>query len=193
MGQDKALLPFRGRPMIAHVAELLEPFVDEIVVVGRGREDLGFLGLRMLDDAPDLAGPLAGLAAGLSAAAQSAGDRHGAALLVPCDVPNLGPDRLANLVAAWTLEPAAPAVVYAVPGEWPAGGDRPLPGIYSQAALPALYEEAERGRGSLRGLLARLSGVRRILVSEDALSATRGVNTPEEYQALLALGREPSL
>ena len=33
MGRDKAWLPWRGQPMIAHVVSILGPIVDEVVVV----------------------------------------------------------------------------------------------------------------------------------------------------------------
>jgi len=33
MGRDKAWLPWRGQPMIAHVVSILRPIVDEVVVV----------------------------------------------------------------------------------------------------------------------------------------------------------------
>ena len=73
MGRPKALLPWRGRAMVAHVATVLSEVVDEVIVVTSEALDVGGVGLEALpgveivrDEQPEL-GPLLGVHAGLTA------------------------------------------------------------------------------------------------------------------------------
>ncbi len=43
MGEDKALKPFLGHPLIERVIERLRPIADEIIVTTNHPEDYGFL------------------------------------------------------------------------------------------------------------------------------------------------------
>lgn len=95
MGRDKALLDFGGVPLILHTARLLEPLVDEVIVVGPpGRYKK--LGLRAIADDEHILnrrdrpgrGPLAGIAAALSAT-QSRWN-----LILACDLPYLSAEWL---------------------------------------------------------------------------------------------------
>lgn len=97
-GADKALLPFRGRPLLAHVLARLAPQVDDIVLnYNRDPAALAAFGLPVaVDRERDHAGPLAGIAAALPYC------RHDLVLVVPCDSPFLPTDlraRLANGLA----------------------------------------------------------------------------------------------
>ena len=61
LGQDKVLLSIGGKPLIAHLVDLLRPLVREIIVAGHHRPEFEPLGLQTLPDLyPDL-GPLGGL------------------------------------------------------------------------------------------------------------------------------------
>ena len=95
-GVDKGLQPFRGKPMVAHVLERLEPQVDEVLVnANRNVEDYARFGHRVVaDEIAGFAGPLAGFERGLAHA-------RGALLVtVPCDSPFLPADLVARLRAA---------------------------------------------------------------------------------------------
>jgi molybdopterin-guanine dinucleotide biosynthesis protein A len=67
MGRAKAWLPWRGRPMVAHVVALLRPVVDEVVAVTSPDLDLPPLDVRVVRDPESDGGPLVGLCAGLEA------------------------------------------------------------------------------------------------------------------------------
>ncbi|MEZ5741717.1 MAG: molybdenum cofactor guanylyltransferase MobA [Burkholderiaceae bacterium] len=101
-GINKALRPFRGRPMIDHVIERLRPQVGALLITCANADAQAFAarGLPVIPDAiAGHPGPLAGLHAGL----QAADTRW--VLTAPCDCPFLPPDlaqRLAGAVTAGT-------------------------------------------------------------------------------------------
>jgi len=105
-GVDKGLQPFRGRPMVAHVIERLEPQVDELLVnANRNPGDYQRFGHRVIaDEIPGFAGPLAGFERGL---AHAAGEL---VATVPCDSPFLPRDLVARLRAALEARDAELAV-----------------------------------------------------------------------------------
>jgi molybdenum cofactor guanylyltransferase len=108
-GSDKALAPWRGRPLIEHAADALRPHVDAIVVCGRAHGRLTVVADR---PGPNM-GPLGGLAGALHHARHHGFD---AVLTVGCDTPLLPAALLARLAAA-----PGPAHVASLPiiGLWP--------------------------------------------------------------------------
>ena len=81
-GQDKGLIPYQGRPLIAHVLERLEPQVQAILInANRSHDQYAQFGHPVIADAEGgFLGPLAGILAGLRAAQTEL------LLCVPCDV-----------------------------------------------------------------------------------------------------------
>ncbi len=79
MGRDKALLPFRGRPMVEIAVEKLRSFCAAVSVAGN-REDLAGFAPVVRETRVD-AGPVAGIEAGVKAC------REPWALFMPVDVP----------------------------------------------------------------------------------------------------------
>ena len=94
-GQDKGLLPYQGRPLIAHVLERLEPQVEAVLInANRSREEYAQFGHPVIADAEDgFLGPLAGILAGLRSAQTEL------LLCVPCDSPQISEDLAARLAA----------------------------------------------------------------------------------------------
>jgi len=85
MGQDKALMPFLGRPLIQRVVDRLTPIADEVIITTNSPDDYRFLGLRLF---PDLI-PNRGALGGLYTALSSAGFPLTA--VVACDMPFASP------------------------------------------------------------------------------------------------------
>jgi molybdopterin-guanine dinucleotide biosynthesis protein A len=81
MGQDKALIPFLGRPLITRVIERLAPLADEILVTTNRPQAYQFLGLPLYPDLIAGRGALGGLYTALSAAKQPL------VAVVACDMP----------------------------------------------------------------------------------------------------------
>ncbi len=176
MGRNKALLPIRGRPLIAHIVERLRPLADEVIVVTREREPYLFLGLPIATDRYADVGPLAGLHAALEAA-------HGDLVaLVACDMPFVSAEVFAFLLA---LARGADVVMPRIGGR-----EEPLHAVYRrEVCLPAV--EAAIGAGQRR-LIAFLPRVRVRYVDEDELRRVDpdlrsfvNVNTPEEWEEAL--------
>lgn len=114
-GADKALAIWRGKPLIAHVADALAAQCADVVVCGRS-----WGGLPALEDPAPGLGPMGGLAAALAHAAATG---HAELLVVPCDIVDLPLD------AAARLRPT-PAVAE---GQW-------LVGLWPAALAPNLTD-----------------------------------------------------
>lgn len=103
-GRDKAWLRFRGKPLLCHAVERLQPQVDRLLIsANRHRWAYDRLGLTTVADAPVWAqrGPLAAIA--------SAFARHPKSRLVitPVDCPGAPRDHVQRLMAA--VDAGAPA------------------------------------------------------------------------------------
>ncbi len=83
MGKPKALLPFDGKPLIAHLVQRLSQRFSDIVVVAAPGQTLPSLPVTLVHDSVAYQGPVGGLYYGLRAA------RGPAAFVTSCDVPFL--------------------------------------------------------------------------------------------------------
>jgi molybdopterin-guanine dinucleotide biosynthesis protein A len=81
MGQEKALLPFLGQPLIQRVVQRLRPLADEILVTTNHPQAYAFLNLPLVSDLIPGRGALGGLYTALSAASQPL------VAVVACDMP----------------------------------------------------------------------------------------------------------
>lgn len=68
MGEDKALKPFLGRPLIQRVIERLAPIADEIIVTTNRPAEYGFLNQRLVTDLKPGRGALGGLYTAIASA-----------------------------------------------------------------------------------------------------------------------------
>lgn len=100
-GRDKGLVDWHGRPLIAHLHDLVRPLSDDLIIsCNRNAERYAPFADRLVqDDDTDFQGPLAGIRAGLHAA------RHDYLLVLPCDAPLLDKSLLANLLAKAGAQP----------------------------------------------------------------------------------------
>ena len=131
MGQDKALLPLAGRPVILHVLDAVEDLAERVIVTTNRPADYQFLNLPLQQDEEPVAGALEGLRTALRGANA---DRT---LVVACDMPFLQSSLLEHL-----FEQSTEADVTV-----PRWNDRlqPLCAVYSQACLPALERSLAAG------------------------------------------------
>ncbi len=81
MGEDKALKPFLGRPLIQRVIEGLAPIADEMIVTTNRPAEYGFLNQRLVPDLKPGRGALGGLYTAIASAS------HPFAAVVACDMP----------------------------------------------------------------------------------------------------------
>lgn len=171
-GVDKGLVPFQGKPLVAHVLERLGPQVDEIVInANRELDTYGGFGHRVVSDAiGGFAGPLAGLHCGMMAASNEL------VLTVPCDSPFLPADLAARLLQALLGHEADLAVART--------GDQPHP-VFCLCRKALLTNLTQFLEGGGRKIDFWYAGVKTVEVPfDDEVHAFANINTPEELSCL---------
>ena len=81
MGEDKALKPFLGRPLIQRVIDGLAPIADEVIVTTNRPEAYEFLNLRLIPDLKPGRGALGGLYTAIASATSPL------VAVIACDMP----------------------------------------------------------------------------------------------------------
>src|SRR3990172_12233796 len=92
MGEDKALKPFLGRPLIQRVIDRLSPIADELIVTTNRPGDYTFLNLRLVSDLKPGRGSLGGLYTAIASAT------HPIVAVVACDMPFASPTLLETAI-----------------------------------------------------------------------------------------------
>lgn len=176
-GRPKALLPFRGEPLIVRQARILRECCDELLIVTAAPElyaPLAGAGVRFVRDRFPGQGPLAGIHAALREA------RRPEAWIVACDMPHISAAAAAEMLA----QKRRRGVQAAVPRI--GGQPQPLHGIYSRDAAAAAERLLAEGRRAVKAWLAGLTAWE----ADESFFAERGIdpefavnlNTPEEYR-----------
>lgn len=182
MGQDKALMPFLGRSLIARQVERLSLLKAPIFVVTNRPEAYAFLGLPLVPDVLPGAGPLGGLLTALRAASSTA------VAVVACDMPFVNP-LLLQAQYGLLLSAAADVVVPRSPR-----GIEPLHAVYRRAACLGPVEAALNA--GERRVIAWFGAARvQELSPEDVARhdpeflSFMNVNNPEEFRQAEALAQ----
>jgi molybdopterin-guanine dinucleotide biosynthesis protein A len=185
MGSDKALLDFRGEPLIAHTARLLARFAKDIVVIGAPKQ-YSHLGLHVIADAivrasedgEPLRTPLVGIATALSVSSSPWN------LILACDLPYLTSRWL-----AWFLARARRSTALVVMPRT-ASGLEPLAAIYHRDCLASILDALKQG---VRKVTDATSGLRAEIVQEKDWSeldpegcVLTNMNSPADYQCAKA-------
>jgi len=170
MGQEKALMAWQGRPLIAHVAKLLVPQVDALAINANGDAlRFGFLGLPVFpDELRDIHTPLAGLQAALRWAANAPFD---AVLTVPCDTPFLPRDLRQR------LEALVPAIAAS------AGQKHYLTGLWPVALRGTLEKALGQGQRRVQDFVAA-SAANVVEWPVGRVDPFANINTPEDFNRL---------
>ncbi len=182
MGEDKALKPFLGRPLIQRVIERLSPLADEVIVTTNRPADYEFLRastgsaqrLRLFSDLKPGRGALGGLYTAIASAA------HPLVAVVACDMPFASPRLIETMTRLLVQEEAD--VVIAKTDE----GYEPFHAVYRRATcLPAIEAAIEADQWKV---IAWFPQVRVHVMSAEETKpfdpaglAFWNVNTPEEF------------
>ncbi len=187
MGQDKALLPFRGVPLVTHIANLVASLKIAVTIVGPPSK-YAHLGLRIIEDrfspapsTPPAAtdappGPLAGIDAAL---------RDGDAswkLMLGCDLPHLTTPFLTFLLDRASRSSAQAVVPLNT------DGPEPLCAVYASDCGPILSDALARGIRKVTDLYFGLV-VDYIPPADWRPFDPQGllfknINTPQDYESL---------
>ncbi len=170
MGVDKALVPFQGKPLVAHVVDAVRPHFDEVLVATGAPERFAFLGVDIVRDRVCDEGPMMAVASALARAT------YETVFVLPCDVPRFPAALLRDV-----LRRARGEADIVVPVHPDTGHLEPLFAVYRRRVLPLLDR-------------ALAVGVRKILLVYDACRTERvpiapgmrltNVNTPDDLAAL---------
>jgi molybdopterin-guanine dinucleotide biosynthesis protein A len=171
MGRNKALLPFRGRPLLRHQLEILQPLFSEILISANDAGPYSPFKLRVVPDLLAERSSLAGVHALLKAATAPR------VFVVACDLPFLNRDLILKLLS--------------IPGDFDVilpetgAGVEPLHAIYSRTCLPAIEREAADGHWKMTGFHRGL-WIDTVPINDDdwlveGRSPFTNANTPEEW------------
>jgi molybdopterin-guanine dinucleotide biosynthesis protein A len=178
VGREKALLDFKGRPLVCWTADRLAGVVGELVVVARDEAQAEVLQRTIPQaevtwDAVPCYGPVAGLAAGMKRA------RGRLAFAVGCDMPFLSPEVISLLFdLAVGFEAAVPA--------GPKGLE-PLHAVYEARRMALACQRAlelgeRRIQSPLRELRCNSVSLERLKKLDPGLLTFFNLNTIEELQ-----------
>jgi molybdopterin-guanine dinucleotide biosynthesis protein A len=168
MGRDKALLAYRGTPLLEHIASVVQQAAGEVVIIGDpGR--YAQLGYRIYPDRVPHCGPIGGLYTALSVTT------HDWNLVVACDMPLLSLDVCDNLIVRCSR--SAAACIAAMGGR---GEPEPLCAVYHRRCQPALERAIQEKRFRMGDLMRELE-VETVRVDPSVLA---NVNTPAEWAQL---------
>jgi molybdopterin-guanine dinucleotide biosynthesis protein A len=166
-GQDKGLIEWHGRPLIAHLHQVVRPLSDDLIIsCNRNADRYAAFADRLVSDAEaDFPGPLAGILAGLTVA------RHDQLLVLPCDAPLIDPALLLALHRT-ALEHSGKPVMVRQGEQW-----QPLFCMIPRTLLEPLQQAWQAGeRSPLRALL-QLDAQPCLCAADDPRLAN--LNTPE--------------
>ena len=186
MGEDKALKPFLGRPLVQRVIERLFPIADELILTTNRPEEYRFLGLPLVSDLKPDRGALGGLYTAIASAT------HPLVAVVACDMPFASPTLLEGASKLLTEERAD--VVIAQSEE----GYEPLHAVYRRdSCLPAIEAAIEADQWKV---IAWFPQVKVRLLTSDEIKrydpsglAFWNVNTPEEFSRAETIAQEEPL
>ena len=176
MGEDKALKPFLGRPLIQRVVDRLASIVDELLVTTNRPDDYAFLGLRLVPDLFPGRGTLGGLYTAIACAS------FPIVAVVACDMPFAS----ASLFEAAIRLLVREEVDVVVPRS--SGGLEPMHAVYRRlTCLPVIQSALETNQLKVIAWFPRVR-VREQTPEEVAALDPRGlafwnINTSEDFLA----------
>jgi molybdopterin-guanine dinucleotide biosynthesis protein A len=183
MGQDKALIPFLGRPLIQRVIQRVGGLGDELVINTNRPEAYGFLNLPLYPDVIPERGALGGLFTALMTA------RHPLVAVIACDMPFAHPGLLAEerrLLEESGSDGVIPITVH---------GTEPFHAVYRrETCLPLVKAALDAGKWRVDSWFGEASlmfmSVEDILKFDPQQLAFKNVNTPAELREAEQLARE---
>lgn len=165
MGRDKALLPFRGEPLVGRIARQVREAAGSVVLVGAA-ERYAALGYPTISDEVPGRGPLGGVHAALSWTTAEWN------LVVACDMPHLETAFLEALLDRAEQDPCDCLAPLSAPAK-----TEPLCAVWRRPALPKIEHLLQQG-------VRRMSDALKLLDTHywPAQAAWfANVNTPREW------------
>ena len=172
MGRNKALLPFRGKPLLRHQLDLLSPLFSEILISANDADPYAPFKLRVVPDVFAEPCSLSGIHALLKAATAPR------VFVVACDLPFLNPKLIRK------MRDISSDFDVIVPET--AEGLEPLHAIYGRSCVPAIEAAAADGHWKISGFYGGLWVDRLdVDVTEwqvEGRSPFTNANTPDDWR-----------
>ena len=174
MGENKALKPFLGRPLVQRVIDRVSSVADELLLTTNQPEDFTFLDLPLYKDIKPGRGPLGGLYTALVSA------KYSTVAVVACDMPFASAPLLVAAADILNLENTDVVIAEA------AEGFEPLHAVYRrETCIPAIESSIEADQWRVISWFPKVK-VRRLTPEELGRFDPQGlafwnVNTPEEF------------
>jgi len=178
--ERKALIKLKGRPLLAHVIERVQPDLDPLMLSCESQtNEFESFGLPVVPDlVPRFRGPLTGLCSALQYLAAKGQDNG--LVLCPCDAPFI-PRNLVQALRDADKDGNKPVVVVSYEGVL-----QPTFSLWHNHHLPVIREAViERGQGGLKHMLNALPHIVVDWPSSEP-SPFFNINTPEDLQAAAA-------
>lgn len=139
MGTDKAMVLYKGKPLLKNAIDIIEPVCDEILVSSSNKEHHK-MGYTMVADKYKDIGPIGGIYSALSCS------EYQKCIITSCDMPLLPLPLFIHL-----LEQNGGGQVI-IP-RWGDGKVEPLAGIYTSSILPIIEKQIDNKDYKLMNLL----------------------------------------
>lgn len=175
MGRDKALLPYRGRTLVEHVAMVVKQVSGSVTLVGAADRYLE-LGYRVIEDRNRGCGPLSGIEAALQ---QTDAEWNA---IVACDMPNVDAEFLLRL---FELAEGDGGDIWLA--ENTEGRVEPLYAVYNRRCLAEAQAAIASGQYKVTEAF-RKCRMKSVLVPDARI--LMNMNTPEEWQGAVETGND---
>lgn len=184
MGQDKALVLFRGQPLILRVLQRLESLQAEVLVNTNHPQEYAFLNVPLITDIFPRRGALGGLYTALSYA------RYPEVAVVACDMPFANP-RLLEEEHRLLIETQSDAVI-----PRSLQGNEPFHALYRRATcLPRIESALQAGKWRVDSWFAQAAlyymPIEEIRAYDPKLICFYNINTLEELKEAERLDMQP--
>jgi molybdopterin-guanine dinucleotide biosynthesis protein A len=170
-GQDKVLLSIDGKPLIAHLYDLLKQLVGEILVVGHYRQEFDEMGISVVEDLLPGAGPLGGIYSALISA------HTPYVLAVAADMPFLTASIIEKIIE---YRRRAEAVIPQGPR-----GSEPLCAVYSRSCADPIRSSLDSGN---HRIITALEGFNiltpEIKIDNEGRDPFFNINYPEDLEKI---------
>jgi molybdopterin-guanine dinucleotide biosynthesis protein MobB len=167
MGRPKQLIAASGRTWLEQMVEVVQPFVKDVVLLGKGTLPTTLGGITSLPDVPARSGPIAGMLSALR------WNPFASWLFLACDMP-----KISRQSVAWLLATRKPGVWATIPKSPEGDHMEPLFAHYDFRA-GHLLETCDRPSD-----LASLEKVATPTPPADIEEAWTNVNTPDDLKKL---------